>query len=732
MGSAQDLYNLATQEALEHAEHGRWDDAIQWGKKVPMSWDVWQQMPQHGMPDEAIHAVMDHLGKTDHDRQSSFHHELAQNLPKDIKPETLNRLARHGADDYLISDAVHAHPNFQPDVQMKHEEAAANFWNDYERKVKPEHFAAIKSMQTNRPERVKFHRETGDEAPREGSSEAHMPLLPHLRNHAAMVQEAVKQDPDLRDHISYKKGETGEYEPHVRVFRGVNGDYAKAIHDAAKFDPTTHTVENKHLKVPSAPFASWTTDIQTAGNFAGFNTDTSENKGKKDLRRGAILQADIPLKHLIHSGFHHVTPLQVHAHPSERELVFQHPEGHYKVKAKDVFFPKKGTGSFEPAKTRKKQQPVGEPKSAAKPQPVSKFELDGYEVTLADLTGITWGKPLAKAIDPEHIQHFARQHEPKGPQTVDAKAHEQMHPPTINIDVERYRNKAVHAPSNIDQGPHMSEGMTAKAMFKMPRDENGQAHSFMLKPYHEKTVHPNTNLANWNQHPIAGGWAEMANQGLYHAGGIGHLHQKVHTDADVDHGDAGKHPVLVHHMARGYSPVHEAQIAGNITAQDKKDAKKMQLMDFLGNNLDRHSMNLLHRKDAGLLAIDSGRNFQYKTASRMSPTPDLTDRIANYNATGNDFSAFKSVDALQAKREPEEHEKDWDEAFDWWKKNGAAIGKEFQRHLALIKDPAIKEHLLRNFTTRTAHLDQLAEHRSPGWQSRGVPVHPFRPGKKQS
>jgi len=232
MGDIGDVYNLAHKEAMEAAGRGDWANAIQWGKKVPMSWDVWQQFPTAGgdegteMPDEVIKQIHSHLSAKDRDRNSGFYHELASNLPKNIKPETLNLLARHGADDYMISDAVHAHPNFQPDVQMKQEEGAANFWNGYERKVHPDQFATIKSLSTNRPENYTFHRdqskggyESEQPLPEVGSSDANMAILPHLRNHAAMVQSAVKNDPYLREHhISYQKNEeTGQIDARGNV-----------------------------------------------------------------------------------------------------------------------------------------------------------------------------------------------------------------------------------------------------------------------------------------------------------------------------------------------------------------------------------------------------------------------------------------------------------------------------------------------------------------------------------
>jgi hypothetical protein len=72
------------------------------------------------------------------------------------------------------------------------------------------------------------------------------------------------------------------------------------------------------------------------------------------------------------------------------------------------------------------------------------------------------------------------------------------------------------------------QGITRKLVYAQtaaPLLEEDATH-YMVKPYHERV---SRRLKGWMHYPIQG-WAEMANQGLYHAAGIGHLHQKVHVD----------------------------------------------------------------------------------------------------------------------------------------------------------------------------------------------------------
>jgi hypothetical protein len=205
-------------------------------------------------------------------------------------------------------------------------------------------------------------------------------------------------------------------------------------------------------------------------------------------------------------------------------------------------------------------------------------------------------------------------------------------------------------------------------------------HRFMVKPYHEKIV---PRARSWMHVPIQG-WAEMTNQALYHAGQIGHLHQKVHVaevpmpaagaaapkkrrptlaqyrktpDEKISwdmlmagkvKGDEGwvphktfaefmneweqpaatpapepeptKAPALVIHMQPDVSTVKWMR---DFDPEERAGVKQIGLMDFLTNNLDRHQDNLLwDNANNKFLAIDHSRSFQYKGADKgMGLTP---------------------------------------------------------------------------------------------------------------
>jgi hypothetical protein len=143
----------------------------------------------------------------------------------------------------------------------------------------------------------------------------------------------------------------------------------------------------------------------------------------------------------------------------------------------------------------------------------------------------------------------------------------------------------------------------------------------MVKPYHEVM---SRYTRHWMHVPIQG-WAEMTNQALYHAANIGELHQRVHVQRvayqkgkEVQHG-----PSLVIHMAPGAQTVSQLGDTSEAFSPKQRDqARKIAVMDFLSNNLDRHDTNLLAlpEKDQ-LLAVDHSRSFQYKEADKMGDGP---------------------------------------------------------------------------------------------------------------
>lgn len=335
-------------KALQAAEQGRWEEAISHALRSPPRYDVWQQFPSiainngEGMPAHAIEQVIHHLSKpfSPHkENLNSFLFEMASNLPKNIHSDTINKLADVGRDDHYVMQVLQSHPNYKPDEKTHHLLNAANFWNTYERKVEPHHFATVKSLFTNQPESLTDHRGNT------GSSEEHMHLLPHLKEYAAEAQKKLMGDVhsgnDDFTKIRYFKGQ-----PHVRVFRGVSGFYAQAIRDAAGLDESTGEVDRKVLKVPVTHLASWSSNPRAAKNFASV-----EHLGHPE-KQGVVIEKWMPVKNLLHSGYHQVVPGQEHVHWPEYELVFGADKRHIKVPTSGLHLYDGYSNQTKPVKVR--------------------------------------------------------------------------------------------------------------------------------------------------------------------------------------------------------------------------------------------------------------------------------------------------------------------------------------------------------------------------------------------
>lgn len=411
------------------------------------------------------------------------------------------------------------------------------------------------------------------------------------------------------------------------------------------------------------------------------------------------------------------------------------------------------------------------------------------EMTLEDV-GLTH---LNKAQDPKSFSSILRASSAHGDAFVDHKPDLAAHPPAIEPEVQAYRTQVMAGPGDF-RHKRKDSGITAKNIYRV----NDQ--KFMVKPYHERVIR---RVSGWQKFPIQG-WAEMTNQALYHAGGIGHLHQKVHTSEhamdynrpprkQIGRNPNTNEPALVVHVQNDALPLsriyekageqlgvrpktpHDADYfidkEGNQQKIDKNihiisgqygedgawqdfvhkkipgvnwragegDLRKIALMDFLSNNLDRHNQNLMMLPNGQPLAIDHSRSFQYVRRSRDKfnppesrfgnlPDDELQDYIKN-GAIGNfiktDWSARKPPEDLNSEK--------WEDTFKWWGENSPAIHQTMKQRLSQIKDPEVKAHIWRNFRSRARVLDEMSEFGVGNfgqydWAKTAVPM--YRPNQK--
>lgn len=248
-------------------------------------------------------------------------------------------------------------------------------------------------------------------------------------------------------------------------------------------------------------------------------------------------------------------------------------------------------------------------------------------------------------------------------------------------------------------------GAYMKAVYEAPVDKaKGTYNKYIVKPYYD-----NGGLD---------GWRELTNHALYHAGGIGHLHQNVFA---AQHGRKGPNriPAIAIH-------VEPARQVGQFSAKEdheakypefKNDVRKIAMMDFLVGNGDRHSGNLMVRnKDHSPMAIDHNSSFMY------SP----------YESNLQSF--LQGADGITHALQTWDHDKeDFGPALMWWGKNGNAIREKMKERLELVnKDPSTwvsekRRKIEANFNDRADWLDKRAADHMKGvladnWHKDEVPV----------
>lgn len=308
-------------QVFDNISLGDWPKAIAAAKMMPSNYNIFSRMPPSAeMPDSAIKSAIDEMSnpKSRHREDfSNFLFELSSNLPENASPEILNYILNHTKEDYLTTNNVQNHPNYKPDADSLSRMEAAKWWNDYESKVKPHHFATIKSMITGKHEKVKTHRgETGESDPN---------IIPHLLQHKENIKNAI-----LNDRSIPKKIIRGV--PHIQVYRGVGGEYGNKIREGVEFDPETNTFNGKKVRIPIASMASWSINPEVAGRFAHARGTLDD----KHPKAGVVIKKWLPIEDVLHSGFHQSVAGQPHAHTHEEEIVFKHPEGKILINPSEI------------------------------------------------------------------------------------------------------------------------------------------------------------------------------------------------------------------------------------------------------------------------------------------------------------------------------------------------------------------------------------------------------------
>ncbi len=236
------------------------------------------------------------------------------------------------------------------------------------------------------------------------------------------------------------------------------------------------------------------------------------------------------------------------------------------------------------------------------------------------------------------------------------------------------RAQEIHAPTHDDPG-----GNSPKAVFRAPSGNH-----YLVKPYHEDGT------------PFHAGWSEMTNQALYHAGGIGHLHQTVHTRM-MEGRNGEQHPAVVVHMDP--SKVRATDFRGQLTQQAKEDAGKINVMDSLVANHDRHGGNVMVSEDGNqVMAIDHGHAF---AGGHAGPWGELWQVPTQEKRAW----AMSDAPATNAAYSPA--------GLKFWQEHRDDIMREFGNHVKLLTDPTqqntVRTAVMRNAARLDSHVKLAAQ-----------------------
>lgn len=317
---------------------------------------------------------------------------------------------------------------------------------------------------------------------------------------------------------------------------------------------------------------------------------------------------------------------------------------------------------------------------------------------------------LEKALKKEDVHHIEHGNAKYGAQIID---HEREYEPASVSPLKESYMKDFHQSSDEIPRLEFDAGTGSKALFHKDKK------TFMLKPYHEDLNKGDWNTDNFATHPLSG-WSEGTSQALYHAAGIGDLHQKSFA---VSHPMVSDNPTAatVIHFEDEHQPFARYFGLGERywKPHQKEQARKIAAFDFLSNNLDRHPGNLLvHNKTGDLKAIDNALGFQYRNNNKIDESVPDEDSFFNYVGDGSGYRTINELSPLQSRTARNDQElvanahktiEDWKPTLEkWWPTVRDDVVKEFQKRIDMVTDPDRKKHIHDNFMERVNHLDKFA------------------------
>jgi hypothetical protein len=274
------------------------------------------------------------------------------------------------------------------------------------------------------------------------------------------------------------------------------------------------------------------------------------------------------------------------------------------------------------------------------------------------------------------------------------------HEPHIQKQYGTADEDSVHDYESMQSSPNedhervsFTGGIAPKAVYKSKKT----GRKFLVKAYH-------FNPDGRDSSAVGDGFGESLIADMYRSAGIGHLIQRTHISngkaQDLDTGGKKDMPLLVVHMEPHSVTADNFTDHSSLTHAEihsmHPDKMKIEAMDYITGNSDRHSNNIMLRLDPhtgrphSLMAIDNN-GFSYF---------DLKGREMMGWGWGFKNAGFK----------PEYDEVHAHEFVNWWRKYSPMIRLAFHRHIPHVKRTDQRDEITMKFDDRCARLDRIADH----------------------
>lgn len=286
---------------------------------------------------------------------------------------------------------------------------------------------------------------------------------------------------------------------------------------------------------------------------------------------------------------------------------------------------------------------------------------------------------LKKAIEHQFDSGYAT------PKTADATAHLSNVEFHANPDlIDEYEDM-----QNGDEDKHAKMGFLGGISDKAGYKHSESGNKYLVKPYHG-------GLGS-----VADGWGEQTITDMYKSAGIPHLIQKSHVTNGVnEHGE--EMPLLVIHMEPHVVAANDMYGPNSLSDADRHrmglDALKIQAIDYLTGNNDRHSENLMFKLDP-----HTGK-----------PTNPFAIDNSSWHYSGI-VIPFRSSGFRRVRMIGEDLNSHFTELGRWWQNYSPFIRNALQKNIVHLKQhdsPYVEQpqdYITSNFDKRCKELDDMFE-----------------------